>query len=207
MAERTLANARVKEIGTKTSSDPNNPMVANAFNGLVSKGSDFTADISKENDDLSRPELKNNDQEYDTGGLEIGLKEIWKGLELQSAGDEEMEEDLMTIGQSGELEPQKHKPRLPIEKETANIPNVQIEEFEPLRIVFSRSIGENISFIGWGEDEQTALTLDTIKGEFSWIPQTGSIGQHILHFAVTDGSYMSQPLRIVVDVIPRSSDS
>ncbi|MEX2739334.1 MAG: hypothetical protein Q6356_009745, partial [Candidatus Wukongarchaeota archaeon] len=79
---------------------------------------------------------------------------------------------------------------------------------EPLRIVFTSSLKENISFIGWGEDEQTALpngsTLDTVKGEFSWVPPFGFTGKYVFHFAVTDGSHRSQPLCIEVNVKPKS---
>jgi len=210
MAERTLANARVKEIGTKTNSDPNNPALAGISQGLVSKKNAFLVDNLMESDDLGQSKLKSDIQQDKTDRLEIELKEIQRGFLLQSAVDRESEENRMTISQATTLDPIKDKSQFDTKKETTNIIKVQIEEMEPLRIVFSRSMRENISFIGWGGDEQTALpvgsTLDTENGEFSWIPQPGSIGQYILHFAVTDGSRKSQPLQIVVDIIPRSHD-
>jgi PKD repeat protein len=204
-AERRLVDARLKEVGTRTNSDPNNPIAANASNGLVSKGSVLIADNSTENSDLGQSKLKSDNQQDKTDRLEIELKEIQRGFMLQSAVDRESEENRMTINQATTLDPMKDKSQLDTERKTTNIINVQIEEMEPLRIVFTSSLRENISFIGWGEDEQTALpigsTLDMENGEFSWIPQPGSIGQYILHFAVTDGSRKSQPLQIVVDVL------
>ena len=65
-----------------------------------------------------------------------------------------------------------------------------------------------MKYIGWGEQDWKALpigsTLDREKGIFSWIPTPGFIGNYVLHFAVTDGSYMSEPLRVEVNVIPKS---
>jgi len=210
VAGRTLVDARVKEVGTKINSDPNNPAVASISQGLVSKKNPFLVDNLMESDDLGQSKLKSDNQQDKTDRLEIELKEIQRGFMLQSAVDRESEENRMTINQATTLDPMKDKSQLDIERKTTNIIKVQIEELEPLRIVFTSSLRENISFIGWGEDEQTALpigsTLDTEKGEFSWIPQPGSISQYILHFAITDGSRKSQSLRIVVDVIPRSHD-
>jgi PKD repeat protein len=205
----TLVDARVKKVGTKTNSDPNNLAVTNASHGLVSRGGALMADNSAAIRDLSRPELKSNDLEDEIGRLEIGLMEIWKGLELQYAVDRDTEEHPMTVDQAEESEPRKDRLQLNFESETTNSTKVQIDELEPLRIVFTSSIRENICFIGWGEDENSALpigsALDTAKGEFSWIPQSGSIGQYILHFAVSDGSHRSQPLLIEVNVIQKTT--
>nr|NIM91371.1 hypothetical protein [Candidatus Aminicenantes bacterium] len=83
------------------------------------------------------------------------------------------------------------------EIDTKSILKIQIEEMEPLRIVLEERSEGNIKYIGWGENEQKALpigsTLDREKGIFSWIPTPGFIGRYVLHFAVTDGSYMSKP--------------
>ncbi len=78
---------------------------------------------------------------------------------------------------------------------------------EPLRIVLEESSGRNMKYIGWGENKWKALpigsSLDREKGIFSWIPTPGFIGKYVLHFAITDGSYMSKPLRVEVNVIPK----
>jgi len=106
-----------------------------------------------------------------------------------------------------------YRPRVDSDREidTKGILNIQIEEMEPVRIVLEESSGGNMEYIGWGENKWKALpigsTLDREKGIFSWIPTPGFIGRYVLHFAVTDGSsYMSKPLRVVVDVIPKSYD-
>ena len=81
---------------------------------------------------------------------------------------------------------------------------------EPIRIVFEGSSEGNMKYIGWGENEWKALpigsTLDREKGIFSWIPTPGFFGRYVFHFAITDGSYMSKPLRVLVNVIPKSCD-
>ena len=79
---------------------------------------------------------------------------------------------------------------------------------EPVRIVLEESSTGNTEYIGWRENKWKALpigsTLDREKGIFSWIPTPGFIGRYVLHFAITDGSYMSKPLQAVVNVIPKS---
>ena len=115
------------------------------------------------------------------GRLRIGIKEVRKEYGPQVDNDREID--------------------------TKSILKIQIEEMEPLRIVLEGSSGGNIKYIGWGENEWKALpvgsTLDREKGIFLWIPTPGLIGRYVLHFAVTDGSYMSKPLRVVVNVIPK----
>jgi hypothetical protein len=207
---KTLDDARIKGVGTETNSDPNNPGAAKITHGLVTKENAFLANNMTETGDLKKSQLQIDIKQDKTNRLKIGLKGIWTGLELNSAGDTETEENRMTIDQDEKRDPQKSHSQFHTEKELTNIPSIQIEELEPLRIILTSSYRENLRFIGWGEDEKTALpigsTLDTVVGEFSWIPQPGSIGQYILHFAVTDGSHRSLPLRIVVKVIPRSQD-
>jgi hypothetical protein len=89
-----------------------------------------------------------------------------------------------------------------------DILRIKIEEMEPIRIVFEGSSEGNMKYIGWGENKANVLpigsTLDREKGIFSWIPTPGFIGRYVFHFAITDGSYMSKPLRVVVNVIPKS---
>ncbi len=78
---------------------------------------------------------------------------------------------------------------------------------EPLGIVLEESSSGNMEYIGWGENEWKALpigsSLDRDKGIFSWIPTPGFIGRYVFHFAVIDGSHMSKPLQVVVNVIPK----
>ena len=78
---------------------------------------------------------------------------------------------------------------------------------EPIRIVFEGSSEGNMNYIGWGENKANVLpigsTLDREKGIFSWIPTPGFIGRYELYFAVTGGSYMSKPLRVIVNVTPK----
>jgi len=105
-----------------------------------------------------------------------------------------------------------YRPRVDSDREidTKSILKIQIEEMEPVRIVLEENSGGNMEYIGWGENKWKALpigsTLDRENGIFSWIPTPGFIGRYVLHFAVTDGSYMSKPLQVVVDVIPKSYD-
>jgi len=88
-----------------------------------------------------------------------------------------------------------------------DILKIQIEEMEPIRIVFEGSSEGNMKYIGWGENKANVLpigsTLDREKGIFSWIPTPGFIGRYVLYFAVTEGSYMSKPIRLIVNVIPK----
>ncbi len=105
-----------------------------------------------------------------------------------------------------------YRPRVDSDRElnVKSILNIQIEEMEPLRIVLEEGSGGNMKYIGWGENKWKALpigsTLDREKGIFSWIPTPGFIGKYVFHFAITDGSYMSKPLRVEVNVIPKSYD-
>lgn len=62
-------------------------------------------------------------------------------------------------------------------------------------------------YLGWGEDPTKALpigsTLDQDKGIFYWSIGPGFLGRHVLHFAVTDGTFRSQPIQIVVHIVPK----
>jgi hypothetical protein len=115
------------------------------------------------------------------GRLRIGVKEVRREYRPQVNNDREID--------------------------TKSILKIQIEEMEPVKIVLEESSSGNMKYIGWGENEWEALpigsTLDRNKGIFSWIPTPGFIGRYVLHFAVTDGSYVSKPLQVVVNVIPK----
>lgn len=205
----TLNDIKARRAGIKKNSDPNNPTEAIESGGLVSMGNTFIAEDSTEKGNLERPELNTPYQQEKTGRLTIGLKEIQTGLKPQSAIDKDTEENRIMIDHAERPVPIEQKPQLENKGENINIKRVQIEEMEPLRIIFTSNLGENLSFIGWGEDEQILLpigsTLDTVKGEFSWIPPFGSKGIYMFHFAVTDGSQKSQPLRIEVHVIRKDT--
>jgi len=205
----TLNDIKARRAGIKKNSDPNNPTEAIESGGLVTIGNTFIAQDSTEKENLERPELNTPYREDETGRLTIGLKDILIGLKPQSTVDIDTEEDRIAIDQIEKPTSIIQKSQLENEKESVNIKRIQIEEMEPLRIVFISNLRENISFIGWGEDEQTLLpigsTLDTVKGEFSWIPPFGSKGKCMFHFAVTDGSHRSQPLQIEVDVIRKAT--
>ena len=82
---------------------------------------------------------------------------------------------------------------------------IEIEELERIEL---RLRGEGGSgFLGWGEDRSKRLpigsTLDRGKGVFYWIPGPGFLGKHVLHFAVSDGMFMSKPIKITVNIVPR----
>lgn len=62
-------------------------------------------------------------------------------------------------------------------------------------------------YLGWGEDPTKALpigsTLDRDNGIFYWSIGPGFLGRHVLHFAVTDGTFRSHPVQVVVHIIPK----
>ena len=178
----------LKRSGIKIISDLNNSPPLNESHGFVSTGNVFIANDMSKNNELNQPKLNNRGHVDKTETLTIRLKEIWGG---------------------SELEPLKYNLHLDLERKPTDIFTFQIEEMERLRIVFASSIKENVTFIGWGDDDKTELptgsTLDKEYGEFSWIPPIGSSGKYIFHFAATDGSHRSQPLRIVLDVIHKNT--
>ena len=82
---------------------------------------------------------------------------------------------------------------------------IEIEELKRIEIKLEGKGGW--MYIGWGEKKSKPLpigsTLDEEQGIFYWQPGPGFLKQHILHFAVTDGMYMSKPVRIVVNIVPK----
>ena len=85
---------------------------------------------------------------------------------------------------------------------------MNIEEVSLFRLKFEGKGGSR--FIGWGRDKSEPLpagsTLDEKNGVFSWLLGPGFLGPHILHFAVTDGLYLSQPLKVIINIGPRRFD-
>jgi len=170
----TLNDIKARRAGIKKNSDPNNPTEAVESGGLVTMVNTLIADNSTEKGNLERPDESNTPYQKDeTGILTIGLKEIRTGLRPRSSVDIDTEEDRIAIDHAEKPASIKQKSQLENERENINIKRVQIEEMEPLRIIFTSSLKENISFIGWGEDEQTALpngsTLRVFLGPAIWI--------------------------------------
>lgn len=66
-------------------------------------------------------------------------------------------------------------------------------------------------FVGWGADETKTLpigsTLDRKNGMFYWTPGPGFLGEHVLHFAVSDGVSRSQAVMVVVNIGPKKFES
>ncbi|OGD20673.1 MAG: hypothetical protein A2W03_02830 [Candidatus Aminicenantes bacterium RBG_16_63_16] len=81
-----------------------------------------------------------------------------------------------------------------------------VEELGSLKIRLKGRGGTE--FIGWGGDKTKALpigsTLDKDKGVFYWMPAPGFLGRHVLHFGVTDGTRVSRPAKVTVQILPRN---
>lgn len=86
--------------------------------------------------------------------------------------------------------------------------HLEVEQMERIKIKLQGE-GSN-RFIGWGLDETKSLpvgsTLDSENGIFYWSIGPGFLGLHILHFAVSDGEYRSQPVKISIRIIPKKYD-
>lgn len=83
---------------------------------------------------------------------------------------------------------------------------LEVEELARIEIRLKSEGGHQ--FIGWGADETKSLpvgsTLDKEKGVFYWSIGPGFLKSHTLHFAVTDGVFRSPPLKIQVNVKPKT---
>ncbi len=81
---------------------------------------------------------------------------------------------------------------------------IVVEELGSLKVSLKAKGGTQ--FIGWGKDKTRELpigsTLDREKGIFYWTPAPGFLGRHVLHFAATDGTTMSRPARVTVEIVP-----
>lgn len=82
----------------------------------------------------------------------------------------------------------------------------EVEELDRIEIRLKSEGGQQ--FIGWGADETKSLpvgsTLDREKGVFYWSIGPGFLKSHTLHFAVTDGVFRSAPLKIQVNIKPKT---
>ena len=87
--------------------------------------------------------------------------------------------------------------------------DITIEELERIEVTLTNHGGGE--FTGWGKDRSKELPvgsfLDEKKGIFYWMPGPGFLGEHVLHFAVTEGNLMSHPIEIVVHIEPKGFKS
>lgn len=92
-----------------------------------------------------------------------------------------------------------------LEISTTEDRDIEIEELGSIKLEFKAK--EGLKFVGWGEDLSKDLpigsTLDEENGIFYWMPGPGFLNQHVLHFAVTDGAYVSQPVEVIVNIVPK----
>jgi len=83
---------------------------------------------------------------------------------------------------------------------------ITMEEADRLELHFGGQGGNR--FIGWGRSGSEALpegsTLDEENGVFYWTPPAGFLGEHVLHFAATDGQSRSRALEVVVHIVPKN---
>lgn len=81
----------------------------------------------------------------------------------------------------------------------------EIEELQPVKIRITGRGGRE--FAGWSRDLSRSLpvgsTLDRRTGTFTWIPGPGFLGKHVLHFAMTNGRFISPPVTVVVNIKPK----
>jgi hypothetical protein len=129
-------------------------------------------------------------------GLRVsGMERGYHGRKVE--GQEQGRRRMMSEGRSGMLE-------LVRQREDGAY-EVEVEELERIELHF-RGEGGN-RFIGWGEDTSRPLpvgsTFDEKNGVFSWSLGPGFLGRHVLHFAVTDGLFTSQPIKIIFNISPK----
>ncbi len=82
---------------------------------------------------------------------------------------------------------------------------VEIEELERIELHFRSQWGKKL--IGWGGNSNKPLpigsTIDGENGIFYWSPGPGFLGRHVLHFAVTDGVFVSQTVKVIIHILPK----
>ena len=93
-----------------------------------------------------------------------------------------------------------------LEITTSENRKIEIEEMESIKLEFKAK--EGLKFVGWGKEKSINLpigsTLDEKNGIFYWIPGPGFLNRHVLHFAVTDGIYISKPVQVVISIVPKT---
>ena len=87
--------------------------------------------------------------------------------------------------------------------------SLEVEQLDRIKIEL-KGRGSN-RIIGWGEDVTKSLPvgsmLDSEQGIFYWTVGPGFLNRHVLHFAVTDGIYISDPVQIIVNIVPEKFES
>jgi len=82
---------------------------------------------------------------------------------------------------------------------------VEIEELERIELHFQ--VPEGSKFIGWGQNISKPLpvgsTLDEENGIFYWSPGPGFLGEHVLHFAVSDSLSVSRMVKVIISISPK----
>ncbi|MFC2168338.1 PKD domain-containing protein [Acidobacteriota bacterium] len=82
---------------------------------------------------------------------------------------------------------------------------INVDQLERVQIQLKTEGGDRI--VAWGADKTKRLpvgsTLDGENGVFYWSIGPGFLNEHILHFAVTDGVYISNPVEVVVNIAPK----
>ncbi len=82
---------------------------------------------------------------------------------------------------------------------------MEVEQMNRIEIHLQGEGGHRV--ICWGADETKNLpigsTLDEERGIFYWSIGPGFLNEHVLHFAVTDGVSVSQPVEIIVSIVPK----
>jgi PKD repeat protein len=85
---------------------------------------------------------------------------------------------------------------------------VQLHEMEPVELRLKTNSGGPVTFFGWGEKEWESLplgaTLKHEEGIFGWIPSPGFLGTFVFHFAYTDGTTISKPIQLRVQILPKA---
>jgi hypothetical protein len=140
-----------------------------------------------------------NSLQVDTAGrLALRVRGMEKGLRGREI--ESQEERRMSMMNESREEMLKE-----VRKRADGAYEVEIEELERIELHFRGEGGNKL--IGWGKDPSRPLpvgsTLDEREGIFYWHACAGFLGEHVLHFAVTDGTLRSLPVRVVVSIKPK----
>jgi hypothetical protein len=129
-------------------------------------------------------ELKNLYEQDTDGRMNCDVDEVRMGYNLEASPDIQRDEQ-------GKID-------------------IQIQEIEPVEIRFKTNTGDPVTYFGWGKEEWEALPLGTTfqhdEGIFSWIPSPGFHGTFVFHFAYTDGTTISRPLEVRVQITPKVSE-
>ncbi|MCJ7579115.1 MAG: S8 family serine peptidase [Candidatus Aminicenantes bacterium] len=134
---------------------------------------------------------------YDSAGVGDGMGSRF--FEIQNVGVVSAEAAALSrLGLRGDTTGQ-------LEIRTTEDRDIKIEEMGSIKLEFKAK--EGLKFVGWGEDLSKDLpigsTIDAEIGSFYWTPAPGFLNKQILHFAVTDGKQISQPVEVVINIVPK----